>query len=124
MSTQSVAQALVDLCRQGKNFEAIDRYYADDIVSTEPVGNAQMPAVIRGKPAVRGKSEWWIANHEIHSASASAPMVGEGRFAVHFQYDVTNKPSGRRMQMSEVALYTVRGDKINAEEFFYHMPGT
>jgi ketosteroid isomerase-like protein len=114
----------VDLCRQGKNLEAIDRLYTDDIVSIEPVGNDQMPAVRKGKPAIRGKNEWWVANHEVHSASASAPMVGDGQFAVHFQYDVTNKPSARRMQMSEVALYTVKGDRITQEQFFYHMPGT
>ncbi len=83
-----------------------------------------MPAVIRGEPAVRGTSEWWIANHETHSASASAPKVGEDQFAAHFQYDVTNKPSGRRIQMSEVALYTVTGDKITGGQFIHHIPGT
>ena len=41
---------------------------------------------------------------------------------MHFAFDVTNKTSGQRMQMSEVALYTVnRAGKIKQEEFLYLM---
>jgi ketosteroid isomerase-like protein len=40
---------------------------------------------------------------------------------VGFRYDVTNKPSGRRMTMDEVGLYTVQGGKIVREEFFYNV---
>lgn len=123
MSTQSVAQGLVELCRQGKNLEAIDQYYADDVVSIEPTGGPEMPAVMNGKAAVRGKNEWWLSNHEIHRATASAPMVGDGQFAVYYEYDVTYRPAGRRMQMAEMALYTVAGDRIVRERFFYQMPG-
>lgn len=57
MSTESLAPAVVDLGREGKNLEPIDCFYTDRIASTEPVGNAQMPAVIRGKPALRDTSE-------------------------------------------------------------------
>ena len=35
MSTQEVALKLVDLCRQGRNMEAIQQLYADDVVSTD-----------------------------------------------------------------------------------------
>ena len=62
MPIQSVVRSLVDLCRQGKNIEAIDRYYADDIVSIEPAGKEEMPATQTGKPAIRSKNEWWVAN--------------------------------------------------------------
>jgi ketosteroid isomerase-like protein len=44
---------------------------------------------------------------------------GEDRFAVRLSYDVTNKPSGRRMKMDEIALFTVADGKIVREEFFY-----
>jgi predicted ester cyclase len=36
---------------------------------------------------------------------------------------VTNRSSGQRMQLSEMALYTVKDGKIVREQFFYHMPG-
>lgn len=57
MSTRYVATELVDRCRQGKNLEAIDRLYADSIVSIEPVGSTEMPSTMRGKTAVKAKNE-------------------------------------------------------------------
>lgn len=123
-STAAVAEGLVEFCRTGKFLEAIDRYYASDIESIEPAGNEAMPAVMRGKDTVRGKNEWWLANHEVHRAEAVGPLVGTGaaadRFAVNYTFEVTNKPSGRRFAMTEVALYTVKDGKIVREQFFYH----
>ncbi len=40
---------------------------------------------------------------------------------MRFTYDVTNKPSGRRFKLDEVALLTVENDKIAREEFFCSM---
>ena len=53
----------------------------------------------------------------------SEPFVGQDEFAVRYDFDVTNRPSGQRFQMTEMALYTVRDGKIVRERFFYHMPG-
>jgi ketosteroid isomerase-like protein len=38
-----------------------------------------------------------------------------------FEMDVTPKAGGERMQMKEVALYTVKDGKIAQEEFWYLM---
>ncbi len=119
MSTAEVAKGLVDLCRKNKNMEAIEKYYSDNIVSVESMSAPGMPAEMKGLQAVKGKNQWWLDNHEIHSAQANGPYIGENQFAVEFNYDVTNKPSGKRMQMNEMALYTVEGDKIVHEHFFY-----
>lgn len=121
MSIEQVARGLVELCRAGKHVEAVDTYYSPRIRSVEPVGNEQMPAVMEGIEAVRGKNVWWLENHEVHRAETSGPFVGDGQFAVHYAFEVTNKPTGRRMAMTEMALYTVEGDKIVQEEFFYNM---
>ena len=40
---------------------------------------------------------------------------------MRFLYDITNKPSGKRMTMDEIGLFTVENDKIVREEFFYSM---
>jgi len=39
----------------------------------------------------------------------------------HYEFDVTFNDSGQRFKMEEVALYTVKDDKIVKEEFFYSM---
>lgn len=119
MSTQDIANKLVDLCRQGKNEEALSTLYAEDAVSVEAVAMPGGSQEAKGLAAIRAKGEWWFTNHEIHSASVTGPWPHGNRFIVGFQYDVTNKPSGRRMKMDEVGLYTIENGKIVREEFFY-----
>lgn len=118
MITLEIANQLVELCRQGKDSEA-KALYADDAVSVEafaPPGG-QKEAV--GLAAIRAKSEWWVANHEIHYAYVAGPWPHGDRFIVGFQYDVTHKPSGQRMKMEEMGLYSIKNGKIVREEFFY-----
>ncbi len=124
MDTRQVGDKLVELCKQGKNLEAVETLYSDDIVSVEAMGDETMPAEMHGKDAVRGKNQWWLDNHEVHSGNAEGPFPNNDKFAVIFKYDITPKTgpmSGKRMEMSEVALYTVDDGKIVREEFFYSM---
>lgn len=120
MSTQQIAQELVDLCREGKNMEVIAKYYSNDIVSVESASSPAMPAEMKGIDAIKGKNQWWFDNHQVHSAQANGPYVGENQFAVEFIYDVTEKTSGKRLHMQEMALYTVKDEKIVHEHFFYN----
>lgn len=124
MDTQEVGKRLVELCRQGKNAEAIDTLYSKDIVSVEAMGGPDMPAESRGLEAVKGKNQWWSENHEIHDSSIEGPFPHNDRFAVKFVYDITPKAGpfqGKRNKMNEVAVYTVNDGKITREEFFYSM---
>lgn len=119
-ATAVVAEELVALCRAGRNMDAIDSLYSPDIVSVESMGNEQMPREMTGIAAIRQKNKWWSDNNEVHSAAADGPFVGEGKFAVHFNYETTFKPTGKRQRMEEVALYTVKDGKIVREQFFYN----
>lgn len=119
MNTMEIANKLVELCRQGKNDDALTTLFSDDAVSVEafaPPGGQQEAT---GLQALRGKGDWWRDNHEIHSASITGPWPHGDRFVVGFQYDVTNKPSGQRMKLDEVGLFTIENGKIVREEFFY-----
>ena len=117
--TTDVANKYVSLCRAGKNEEALKSLFADDAVSVEAMAMPEMPQEARGLAAIKAKGEWWSNNHEIHSASVWGPWPNGDRFIVGFRFDVTNKPSGKRMQMEEAALFTLRDGKIVREEFFY-----
>jgi len=76
-----------------------------------------MPAEMRGIDQVRGKTEWWEKNMEVHSAKVTGPFVARDTFVVQFDIDVTEKASKKRMQMSEVGIYTVKDGKVAREEF-------
>jgi ketosteroid isomerase-like protein len=114
---RAIADDVVALANAGQ-FDAIgEKYWDEDVVSIES-GDGPM-AVTDGIEAVRGKSEWWNSAHEIHSASAQGPWVNGDQFTVRFTMDVTVKDSGTRMQMDEIALYTIDDGKIIEERFFY-----
>jgi hypothetical protein len=121
-STATIAEELVELCRAGRNLDAIKKLYSPKIVSVESVGSETMPAEMTGLEAVRGKNEWWYANNEIHSNTVRGPFVGDQQFVVQYDWDVTFKPTGQRSAMTELALYTVKDGKIVHERFYYHMP--
>ncbi len=118
-ATATVADELVSFCRAGKNMDAINSLYSPDIVSVESMGNETMPREMKGIDAIRGKNQWWSENNEVHSSNVEGPFVGDDKFAVYYNYDVTFKPTGKRNTMEEMALYTVKDGKIVREQFFY-----
>jgi len=117
MSTEEVAKKLAEYCRKSEWMKAIDDLYAKDIVSVEAQAMENMPAEMRGIDQVRGKTEWWEKNMEVHSAKVTGPFVARDTFVVQFDVDVTDKASKKRMQMSEVGIYTVKDGKVAREEF-------
>jgi ketosteroid isomerase-like protein len=123
MAIEDVANGLVNLCREGKFSEAFETYYAENVVSIEPISGPDMPAEISGKDNVRKKGEWWEANNEVHSVKIEGPMIGGNQFSMLMSLDVTYKPDNQRMDMNEMCLYDVEDGKIVKERFFYHMPG-
>ncbi|MEO8125598.1 MAG: nuclear transport factor 2 family protein [Bryobacteraceae bacterium] len=121
MTTQEIADKLVELCSQGKFEEATTTLYSPDIVSMEAGAPPGGSREAKGIAAVKAKGEWWVSNHEVHSAKVEGPLVAGSHFSVVFKMDVTFKPQGRRFTMEEVAVYKVADGKIVYEEFFYNM---
>jgi ketosteroid isomerase-like protein len=118
MNTQEIAHDLVALCQQGKFDEAGEKYWADDVVSVEAMGDE---AESRGKSAARAKGEWWANNHETHDVKVEGPYVNGDEFTVRFVMDITDKTNGQRHTMDEIALYRLKDGKIAEERFFYAM---
>src|SRR5262245_46167879 len=117
MTTAELAKDFTDLLKQGDHQGAGAKYNADDIVSYEAMEGPM--AVCKGKEAVKQKGDWWYANHEVHGGSVDGPYVNGDQFAVRFVMDFTSKETGKRVKMDEVGLYTVKGDKIVEERFYY-----
>lgn len=115
-TVKEIAQDLVALCRAGQFDAPGPKYFADDVVSLEPMEGEM--ARLQGKAAVIGKGEWWTANHEVHEAEVEGPYVHGDRFIVRYKMEVTPK-GGERQAMDETGLYTVRDGKIVEEQFFF-----
>jgi hypothetical protein len=117
MSTQEVAEKVVELVRQQAWYKALDTLYDKDIVSVEASASEGESAEKRGIDQVRGKIDWWLNAMEVHSFTAKGPFVAHDRFVVQYDADVTEKNSKKRFQLSEVGVYTVKNGKIVREEF-------
>ena len=115
MSLQTVGRKLVEMCNQGKNFDVMETLYAPTIVSVEADGKETA-----GQQPVIQKSKVWQGNNTIHSEKVRGPYFnGPDAFAVYYTFEVTPKATGKRITLEEVAVYTVKDDKITREQFFY-----
>ena len=117
MSVRTVASKFVELCRQGKNFDVMRTMYAPDIVSVE--GDGKETA---GQGSVIKKSEDWVSDKTFNGETVAGPFfngANPDQFVVFFTLDITPKATGQRITLEEVAVYTVKNDKITREQFFY-----
>lgn len=121
MTTQEVANKLIEMCNKGQFEGAVDALYSKDIVSTEAGAPPGQSRETKGIAVVKGKSEWWATNHEVHSMKIEGPLVAGSHFTVTFKMDATFKPENKRFQMDEIAVYKVVDGKIAEEQFFYNM---
>ena len=70
----SVGKRLVELCKEGKHAEAMDELYSPHIVSVEAGAPPGGSPKVEGIAAVKGKGEWWVANHEVHKCRCPGPV--------------------------------------------------
>lgn len=118
----SIGQKLVEMNNANEGRECVKTMYAQDCVSAEAMAMpGQESNEVQGVDAILAKHDWWESANEVHSATAEGPYAhGDDRFCVIYDMDVTDKQSGNRMQMKEVATYFVNDDgQINREEFAY-----
>ena len=116
MTTQQVANRLVELCRQGKIMETQQELYADDITTIE--GDK---APEKGKQAAIEKGKMFQSMmEEFHGSEISDPIIASDHFAISWMMDVTMKDKGR-MKMEEICVYKVKDGKIVFEQFFFSM---
>ena len=95
MTTAEIGKEVATLCRQGKNQEAIDRFYSSIIGSVEACAMPGMDQTQRGIQAIKGKNQWWADNHEIQGGTVEGPFPNGDRFILRFKYDVTPKQTGK-----------------------------
>jgi hypothetical protein len=117
MTTQEVANRLIELCRKGYVLEAQEELYGENIISIEPPG-AQVEKA-EGLKAVTEKGRSFAGMiEERHGFSTTDPVVNGKYFTMGMTLDATMKGHGRRL-LEEICVYKVEDGKIVFEEFFY-----
>jgi len=116
MKIQQIAEEVTTLIREGKNKQAKDLFYADNIISIEGNGDKS-----EGIEAIHQKSIAWAAQvAEVHAVSVSAPIIAADHFALNIKMDISYK-NGHRAVMDEIAVYEVGDGKIVFEQFFFNI---
>ena len=118
MTTNEIAQKLVEQCRNHTEAQALSELYADNAQSIEPMAPEGMDPVTNGIEGIRGKHDWWANTMEVHGGDLEGPFVNGDRFCVIFEIDATDKTTDTRWKMREVGLYEVADGKIVRETFF------
>jgi len=117
MTTQDIANRLVELCRTGKNDQAYQELFSDDAVGVEPA-QYNMPNAV-GKQALLAKAAGWQQDVEaMHDSAISDPIVAGDHFSLSYMIDLTTKSRGRS-KMEEICVYSVKDGKIVKEQFFH-----
>jgi hypothetical protein len=119
MTPQEIGKRYMTLCQQGKNDVCLEELYAKNAVSVEAIPPPGGDRTSKGLDAIKAKEKDWGESHIVHKAELKGPFPHDNRFAVHFTFDLTDKPSGKRSTLDEVGLFTIENGKITREEFFY-----
>ena len=117
MTTQEVANRLVDLCRKGKVLQAQEELFAENVTSHEASHSPVPPAL--GREAVLTKGKNFAAMIEkTHSGFFSDPIVGGNYFSIVCKLDADLKGQGR-MVWDEICVFGVKDGQVISEQFFY-----
>jgi len=117
MTTQDVANRLVELCRKGQVLEAQQELFAEDVTSHEPAHSPTPPAI--GKDAVLAKGRHFASLiEERRSGAFEDPIVAGNYFSFVCKLDATLKGIGN-VVWDEICVFGVKDGKIVSEQFFY-----
>jgi len=118
MTTQEVANKMVEIWREGKGPEVHETLYAVDAKSIEPNAN-MFPVLMEGLEAIKTKMATFQGSiEEFHGMVISDPIVAGSFFALTWTVDASFKGRGRTT-FAEVCVYQVKDGKIILEQFFY-----
>jgi len=116
----NVAYEFTALLLAGKVEEAADKHWAQDIVVIKPsiLGDNTVQQC-RGFDTARSRLSGWLQHHKIEDISIDGPCITGNQFALFVYMQILNIASGNVKNFSEIATFTVKGDKIIEERFFY-----
>lgn len=118
MTTNQIANRLVELCRQGQFESAQKELFAKDALSIEPNASPAFDKETKGLNAIMEKGKKWENMVEsMNKLEVSEPMVASNSFACTMHMDVTMK-NKEHWDMTELCTYTIKDGKIVTEQFF------
>ncbi len=117
MTTEEIAERLVDLCRRGEFVAAHEELFSADAVNIEPYATPGFPEETRGLEAILEKGRRFTSMIEqVHALEVSDPLVATDSFACTMRLEITLAGRGR-MHLLELCVYEVKDGRIVSERF-------
>jgi hypothetical protein len=118
MTTQQVADRLLELCRKAEWEQAQKELFAQDARSIEPHASPNFDQETKGLNAIIEKGKKFDAMvDQLHSVDISEPLVAGDAIAYKLTMDITMKGQPRATWY-ELCVYQVEDGKIISEQFF------
>jgi len=118
MTTNQIANRLVELCRHGEWETAQKELFAQDAISIEPHSTPAFEKETKGLDAIMEKGhKWGEMVKSVNKLEVSDPVIANSSFAITMHMDVTMK-NKEQMDMTELCAYQVKDGKIVAEQFY------
>jgi ketosteroid isomerase-like protein len=102
------------MIQQGRIMEAMEEFYADDVVMAENDGE---PTV--GLAANLEREQDFVDNTQWHGVELKNVVVDGDTAMVRWWLDFTNSNYGQRLAFTQVAYQRWRDGKIVEERFYY-----
>lgn len=116
----AIASDFTAMLRAGQFEAAGEKYWASDVVSIEP---ADLPGGIRasvvGIDAARIKCAARFGTALVDEIGIDGPFVTGDQFTLFLDLVTLDPVTGKRRSLTEIALYTVRNNRIAEERHFY-----
>ena len=106
-------QALIALAEQLRIEEAVQQFYADDVVMQE---NGNPPTVGKAANLDRERAFWGAIT--VYDFRALSFVVSGDRAVINWLLEFAG-PDGKRSRVDQLAYQTWRGDRVAHERFFY-----
>ncbi len=112
MPTHERVRAFIAAIERGEFLESIPEFYAEDMTAQE---NQEPPRI--GRAAQLENEKRTLARVTFESARAESVAVDGDLVAIQWRFEMS--VAGGRMVLEEVALQRWRGERIQAERYFY-----
>lgn len=120
MSIIDLANTYIDHLKAGTSLEFVDAHYSEEVVSIEANAMPGTERITKGIDAIRGKIQWFNANFKVEGIEVAGPWPhGDEKYAVRMTFDLKHRESGTQSTLDEVAVFSVKDNKVVKEEFFF-----
>lgn len=119
MTTQQIADRLVQLCRKGDYDTVYQELFDKDVVSVWPAWSPEATPTQGLDELIAKGAKWQDMMEEFKWGWTGDPIIAGNHFAVAMGFECIYKWQTTSSKEEELVVYTIRDAKIIKEEYFY-----